>query len=453
MEQIKVVLRDDEIPRQWYNIQADLPKPMSPPLNPGTGKPLGPEDLAPVFPMNLIEQEVSRERWIDIPEPVLEKYLLWRPSPLCRAKNFEKLLDAPVKIYYKNEGVSPAGSHKPNTAIAQAYYNKVFGIKRISTETGAGQWGSALSMACQMFGLECRVFMVRVSYDQKPYRRMMMRTWGAECVASPSELTNAGRKMLAKDQNSPGSLGLAISEAVEDAVTHENTRYSLGSVLNHVLLHQTIIGLEAEKQLKKIGVYPDVVIGCAGGGSNFAGTALPFIRDKIFGKNISVIAAEPTSCPTITKGPFAYDFGDLAQLTPLLAMYTLGHNYVPEPIHAGGLRYHGMAPIVSHLVKEGLVEGRAYNQLETFEVGVKWARAEGFIPAPETCHAIAAVVDEARRAKEEGKEKIILFNWSGHGLVDMSAYDAFLSGKLSVHELPEEEIKRALKAIEGLPKP
>lgn len=453
MEQIKVVLRDDEIPRQWYNIQADLPKPMSPPLNPGTGKPLGPEDLAPVFPMNLIEQEVSRERWIDIPEPVLEKYLLWRPSPLCRAKNFEKLLDAPVKIYYKNEGVSPAGSHKPNTAIAQAYYNKVFGIKRISTETGAGQWGSALSMACQMFGLECRVFMVRVSYDQKPYRRMMMRTWGAECVASPSELTSAGRKMLAKDQNSPGSLGLAISEAVEDAVTHENTRYSLGSVLNHVLLHQTIIGLEAEKQLKKIGVYPDVVIGCAGGGSNFAGTALPFIRDKIFGKNISVIAAEPTSCPTITKGPFAYDFGDLAQLTPLLAMYTLGHNYVPEPIHAGGLRYHGMAPIVSHLVKEGLVEGRAYNQLETFEVGVKWARAEGFIPAPETCHAIAAVVDEARRAKEEGKEKIILFNWSGHGLVDMSAYDAFLSGKLSVHELPEEEIKRALKAIEGLPKP
>jgi tryptophan synthase beta chain len=282
---------------------------------------------------------------------------------------------------------------------------------------------------------------------------MMMRTWGAECVASPSELTNAGRNMLAKDPHSPGSLGLAISEAVEDAVTHKNTRYSLGSVLNHVLLHQTIIGLEAEKQMKKIGVYPDVVIGCAGGGSNFAGTAMPFIRDKIFGKNISVIAAEPTSCPTITRGPFAYDFGDLAQLTPLLAMYTLGHNYVPEPIHAGGLRYHGMAPIVSHLVKEGMVEGRAYNQLETFEVGVKWARAEGFIPAPETCHAIAAVVDEARRAKEEGKEKIILFNWSGHGLVDMSAYDAFLSGKLSIHELPEEEIKRALKVIEGLPKP
>ncbi len=453
MEPTKVLLNEDEMPRQWYNIQADLPKPMSPPLHPGTGKPVGPDDLAPVFPMNLIEQEVSRERWIDIPEPVLEKYLLWRPSPLYRAKNFEKLLDAPVKIYYKNEGVSPAGSHKPNTAIAQAYYNKIFGIKRLATETGAGQWGSALSMACAMFGLECRVFMVRVSYDQKPYRRMMMKTWGAECIPSPSELTNAGRNVLAKNPDSPGSLGIAISEAVEDAVTHENTRYSLGSVLNHVLLHQTIIGLEAEKQMKKIGVYPDVVMGCAGGGSNFGGIALPFVRDKIFGKKISIVAAEPTSCPTITRGPFAYDFGDLAQMTPLLPMHTLGHDYVPEPIHAGGLRYHGMAPIVSHLVKEGLVEGRAYNQLETFEAGIKWARTEGFIPAPETCHAIAAVVDEARRAKEEGKEKVILFNWSGHGLVDMAAYDAYLSGKLSVHELPEEEIQRALKCIEGLPKP
>lgn len=453
MEQIKVVLQDDEIPRQWYNIQADLPKPMCPPLNPGTGKPLAPEDLAPVFPMNLIEQEASQERWIDIPEPVLEKYLLWRPSPLYRAKNFEKLLDAPVKIFYKNEGVSPAGSHKPNTAIAQAYYNKVFGIKRISTETGAGQWGSALSMACQMFGLECRVFMVRVSYEQKPYRRMMMKTWGAECIPSPSNLTNAGRNVLAQHPDSPGSLGIAISEAVEDAVTHENTRYALGSVLNHVLLHQTIIGLEAEKQLKKAGVYPDVVLGCAGGGSNFAGIALPFVRDKIFGKNVSIVAAEPASCPTLTKGPFAYDFGDLAQLTPLLPMHTLGHDYVPEPIHAGGLRYHGMAPIVSHLVKEKMVEARSYNQIETFEAGIKWARSEGFIPAPETCHAIAAVVDEARRAREEGKEKVILFNWSGHGLVDMAAYDAFLSGKLSVHELPEEEIQRALKALDGLPKP
>jgi tryptophan synthase beta chain len=453
MEQIKVLLNDDEIPRQWYNIQADLPKPMSPPLHPGTGKPLAPEDLAPVFPMNLIEQEVSRERWIDIPEPVLEKYLLWRPSPLQRAVNFEKLLDAPVKIYYKNEGVSPAGSHKPNTAIPQAYYNKIFGIKRLSTETGAGQWGSALSMACQMFGLECRVFMVKVSYDQKPYRRIMMKTWGAECIASPSTETNAGRNVLAKDPNSPGSLGIAISEAVEHAVTHENTRYSLGSVLNHVLMHQTIIGLEAEKQFAKIGVYPDVVMGCAGGGSNFGGISLPFVRDKIAGKKVSIVAAEPASCPTITRGPFAYDFGDLAQMTPLLPMHTLGHDYVPEPIHAGGLRYHGMAPIVSHLVKEGFVEARAYNQIETFEAGIKWARSEGFIPAPETCHAIAAVMDEARRAKEEGKEKVILFNWSGHGLVDMAAYDAYLSGKLEAHELPEEEIKRALKAIEGFPKP
>ena len=453
MEQIKVLLNDNEIPRQWYNIQADLPKPMHPPLHPGTGKPVGPDDLAPIFPMNLIEQEVSRERWIDIPEPVLEKYLLWRPSPLYRAINFEKLLDAPVKIYYKNEGVSPAGSHKPNTAIPQAYYNKVFGIKNLATETGAGQWGSALSMACQMFGLACRVFMVRVSYDQKPYRRMMMNTWGAECIPSPSNETNAGRNVLANNPDSPGSLGIAISEAVEYAVTHENTRYSLGSVLNHVLMHQTIIGLEAQKQLEKIGVYPDVVMGCAGGGSNLAGISLPFVRDKIFGKKVSVVASEPTSCPTLTRGPFAYDFGDQAKMTPLLPMHTLGHDYIPEPIHAGGLRYHGMAPIISHLVNEGFIEARAYNQMETFDAGVKWARSEGFIPAPETAHAIASVVDEARRAKEEGKEKVILFNWSGHGLVDLAAYDAYLSGKLSAHELPEEEILRALKAIEGFPKP
>jgi len=453
MEQTKVVLNDDEIPRQWYNIQADLPKPLSPPLHPGTGQPVGPDDLAPIFPMNIVAQEVSQERWIDIPEPVLEKYLLWRPSPLYRAHNFEKLLGAPVKIYYKYEGVSPAGSHKPNAAIPQAYYNKVFGIKRLTTETGAGQWGSALSMACQMFGLECRVFMVKVSYDQKPYRRIMMKTWGAECIASPSEMTNAGRNVLAKYPNSPGSLGIAISEAVEDAVTHENSRYSLGSVLNHVLMYQTIIGLEAQKQFEKIGVYPDVVMGCAGGGSNFGGIALPFVRDKIFGRQVDIVAAEPASCPTITKGPFAYDFGDLAQMTPLLAMHTLGHDYVPEPIHAGGLRYHGMAPIVSHLVNEGLMSARAYNQLATFDAGVKWARSEGFIPAPETCHAIAAVVDEAARAKEEGKEKVILFNFSGHGLVDLTAYDDYLSGRLVSHELPDEEIQRALKAIEGFPKP
>jgi tryptophan synthase beta chain len=453
MEQLKVVLEDKEIPRQWYNIQADLPTPMSPPLHPGTGKPVGPDDLAPIFPMNLIEQEVSRERWIDIPEAVLEKYLLWRPSPLYRAKNLEKLLDAPVKIYYKNEGVSPAGSHKPNTAIAQAYYNKVFGTKRISTETGAGQWGSALSMACQMFGIECRVFMVKVSYEQKPYRRMMMQTWGANCFASPSNLTQAGRNILAAHPDSPGSLGIAISEAIEDVVGDKDARYALGSVLNHVLLHQTIIGLEAQKQMAKIDIYPDVVIGCAGGGSNFAGLSLPYVRDKIHGKEVAVVAAEPASCPTLTRGPFAYDFGDTAMTTPLLPMHTLGHDFIPASIHAGGLRYHGMAPIVSHLLKEGLIEARAYNQIETFTAGINWARSEGFIPAPETNHAIAAVVQEAMRAKEEGKEKVILFNWSGHGLVDLPAYDAFLSGRLAPNELPEEEIQRALKAIEGFPKP
>lgn len=453
MEQVKVVLNDDEISRQWYNIQADLPKPMSPPLNPGTGKPVGPDDLAPVFPMNLIEQEVSQKRWIDIPDEVLQKYLLWRPTPLCRALNFEKLLNAPVKIYYKNEGVSPAGSHKPNTAIPQAYYNKVFGIKRLATETGAGQWGSALAMACRMFDLECRVFMVRVSYEQKPYRRMMMNVWGAECIPSPSTMTNAGRQVLASHPDSPGSLGIAISEAVEDAVTHENSRYSLGSVLNHVLMHQTVIGLEAQKQMEKIGLYPDVVIGCAGGGSNFAGISLPFVRDKIHGKKVNIIGAEPSSCPTMTRGPFAYDFGDLAKMTPLLPMYTLGHDFVPAPIHAGGLRYHGMAPIVSHLVREGLMEARAYHQIDTFDAGVKWARTEGYIPAPETNHAIAAVVDEAMRAKEEGKEKVILFDWSGHGMVDLAAYDAYFSGKLAPYELPEEEIERALRAIEGFPKP
>jgi tryptophan synthase beta chain len=453
MQQLKVFLDESEIPRQWYNILADMPSPMSPPLHPGTGQPVGPDDLAPVFPMNLIEQEVSTERWIDIPEEVLEKYLLWRPTPLYRARNFEKLLDAPVQIYYKNEGVSPPGSHKPNTAVPQAYYNKAFGIERLSTETGAGQWGSALSMACQMFGLECRVFMVRVSYEQKPYRRMMMMTWGANCIPSPSDLTQAGKKILAEDPDSPGSLGIAISEAIEDAVADEKARYSLGSVLNHVLLHQTIVGLEAQKQLEKIGVYPDVVLGCAGGGSNFGGICLPYVRDKIHGKDISIIAAEPTSCPTMTRGPFAYDFGDTARTTPLLPMHTLGHDFVPAPIHAGGLRYHGMAPIISHLVKEEIIEPRAFDQMETFSAGIQWARTEGFISAPETNHAIAAVVQEAQRAKEEGKEKVILFNWSGHGLVDLAAYDAFMTEKLTHYDLPEEEMKRALTCIEGLPCP
>ncbi|HQK79933.1 MAG TPA: TrpB-like pyridoxal phosphate-dependent enzyme, partial [Syntrophales bacterium] len=367
--------------------------------------------------------------------------------------NFEKLLDAPVKIFYKNEGASPAGSHKPNTAIPQAYYNKAFGIKRLSTETGAGQWGSALSMACQMFGLECRVFMVRVSYEQKPYRRMMMNVWGAECIPSPSNITEAGRNVLAEHPDSPGSLGIAISEAIEDAVSHPGSRYSLGSVLNHVLLHQTIVGLESQKQFAKLGLYPDVVMGCAGGGSNFAGISLPYVRDRIHGKDVRIVGAEPTACPTLTRGPFAYDFGDLAKKTPLLPMYTLGHDYVPAPIHAGGLRYHGMAPIVSHLLKENLIEARAYHQLDTFQAGVMWARSEGFIPAPETNHVIAAVVDEARRAKEEGKEKVILFNWSGHGMVDLASYEAYLTGKLIPHELPDEEIDRALRAIEGFPKP
>ena len=453
MKQTKVFLNENEMPRQWYNIMADLPTPMSPPLHPGTGQPVGPDDLAPVFPMNLIEQEVSTERWIDIPEPVLDKLSLWRPSPLYRARNFEKLLDAPVKIYYKNEGVSPPGSHKPNTAVAQAYYNKVFGIKRLSTETGAGQWGSALSMACQMFGLECRVFMVKISYEQKPYRRLMMMTWGADCIPSPSNLTQAGRKILEDHPDSPGSLGMAISEAIEDAVGDKEARYSLGSVLNHVLLHQTIIGLEAQKQLEKIGDYPDIVMGCAGGGSNFAGLCLPFARDKIHGKKVTIVAAEPTSCPTMTRGPFAYDFGDTAMTTPLLPMHTLGHGFVPAPIHAGGLRYHGMAPVLSHLLKEEILEARALDQIETFTAGINWARTEGFIPAPETNHAIAAVVQEAQKAKEEGKEKTILFNWSGHGLVDLAAYDAFLSGKLKKYELPEEELQKALKSIEGLPKP
>ncbi|MDX9745200.1 MAG: TrpB-like pyridoxal phosphate-dependent enzyme [Syntrophales bacterium] len=453
MEQMKVILEDQEIPRQWYNIQADLPTPLRPPLHPATGKPVGPDDLAPIFPMNIIEQEVSRERWLDIPEDVLAKYLLWRPSPLRRARNFEKCLDAPVRIYYKDEGVSPAGSHKPNAAIPMAYYNKVFGTKRMATETGAGQWGSALGMACQMFGLQCRVYMVKVSYNQKPYRRMLMNAWGAECLSSPSDQTATGRKILSDDPDSPGSLGIAISEAIEDAVTHPNTKYGLGSVLNHVLVYQSIIGLEAEKQMAKIGEYPDVVLGCAGGGSNFAGISLPFVRDKIHGKKVSVVAAEPTSCPSLTRGPFAYDFGDIAQTTPLLAMHTLGHDFVPAPIHAGGLRYHGMAPIVSHLLVEGLIEARSYDQVETFDAGVKWARSEGFLPAPETNHVIAAVVQEAARAREEGKEKVILFNWSGHGLIDLSSYDSYLSGQLTPYELPEAEIERALRTIQGFPKP
>ena len=453
MEIKKIFLSESEMPRQWYNVLPDLPTPMEPPLHPGTGQPVGPDDLAPIFPMPLIEQEVSQENYIDIPEEVLEKYLLWRPTPLYRAYSLEKHLETPAKIYFKNEGVSPAGSHKPNTALAQAYYNKISGTKRITTETGAGQWGSALSMCCALFGLECKVYMVKVSFNQKPYRRIMMETWGANCVPSPSNETKAGQTILEKDPESPGSLGIAISEAVEAAVTAEGSKYSLGSVLNHVLLHQTINGLECLKQLEIAGDYPDVVIGCAGGGSNFAGNCLPFVRDKINGKEIDIIAVEPASCPTMTRGPFAYDFGDTVQMTPLLPMYTLGHSFVPAPIHAGGLRYHGMAPIVSQLLLDNLIRAEAIPQLETFQAGITFANTEGFISAPETNHAVACTIREAIKAKEEGKEKVILFNWSGHGLVDMAAYEDYLSGKLSDHALPEDEIHRALRDIDPLPKP
>ena len=449
----KIVLPESEMPRQWYNIQADLPTPLEPPLNPATKKPVLPEDLAPIFPMPLIEQEASRERWIDIPEEVLDKYTIWRPSPLYRAYNLEKYLDTPAKIYFKNEGVSPAGSHKPNTAVPQAYYNKISGTKKIYTETGAGQWGSALSFCCAMFDIECKVFMVRISFDHKPYRRLMMETWGATCVASPSNETNTGRAILAKTPDSPGSLGMAISEAIECAAIEEDAKYSLGSVLNHVMLHQTINGLECQKQLKIAGDYPDIIIGCSGGGSNFAGMILPFIRDKINGKNIDIIGVEPASCPTMTRGPFAYDFGDTAQMTPLLPMHTLGHNFVPEAIHAGGLRYHGMSPIISQLLVSNIIRAESIQQLETFEAGIKFAKTEGFISAPETNHAIALTIREALKAKEEGKEKVILFNWSGHGLVDMAAYDAYLTGKLANHSLGTDKIEKALADIEPFPKP
>jgi tryptophan synthase beta chain len=448
----KFQLSEDQIPRQWYNIQADLPTPLDPPLGPD-GKPIGPEALAPVFPMNLIEQEVSTERWIDIPEPVLDIYAKWRPSPLYRAHALEAALNCPVKIYYKNEGVSPAGSHKPNTAVPQAYYNKVFGIKRLTTETGAGQWGSALAMACAFFGLECKVYMVRISFDQKPFRKMMMAVWGAECVASPSNQTQSGREVLARDPDTPGSLGIAISEAVEEAVQREDTRYSLGSVLNHVMLHQTVIGLEAKKQMEMAGDYPDVVIGCVGGGSNFGGLAFPFVLDKIHGKDLEIIPVEPKACPTMTRGPFSYDHGDCAGLTPLMPMHSLGHRFIPRPIHAGGLRYHGVSPLVSRLILDGLIAPQAYYQGDCYEAAMLWAKTEGFISAPETSHAIAATIAEAKKAKEEGKQKTILFNWSGHGLMDLVGYDKYLQGQLKDVELSEAELQEGLACMEGLPKP
>jgi tryptophan synthase beta chain len=453
--QTKVFLSEREIPRRWYNLAADLPNPLQPPLGPD-GKPVSPDQLAPVFPMNLIEQEVSQKRWIKIPEEVLDLLYRWRPAPLHRAVNLEKHLGTPAKIYFKNESNSPAGSHKPNTAVAQAWYNKKFGIKKLTTETGAGQWGSALAFACALVGLECKVFMVRISYDQKPYRKIMMQTWGGKCIPSPSNETKAGRDVLAKHPDTPGSLGIAISEAIEAAVTDPTgqTRYSLGSVLNHVLLHQTIIGLEAKKQLEKMGVKKvDIVIGCVGGGSNFAGLAFPFTCDKINGANIEIIPVEPTSCPTLTKAPFVYDHGDIAKMTPLLPMYSLGHSFVPEPIHAGGLRYHGMAPLVSQGVVEGLFTPMAIPQLECYKAAITFARTEGIIIAPETSHAVAATIRKAKQAKEEGKEKTILFNLSGNGFLDLGGYDKYLQGQLQDHELSKEEIDSAMAEISHYPKP
>ncbi|MDD5222722.1 MAG: TrpB-like pyridoxal phosphate-dependent enzyme [bacterium] len=447
--EVKILLKESEMPKEWYNIMPDLPSPLPPPLHPGTKKPVGPDDLKAIFPMALIEQEMSPERWIKIPEEVLKIYTLWRPSPVYRALRLEEALKSPAKIYYKYEGVSPAGSHKPNTAVPQAYYNKKEGIKRIATETGAGQWGSALCFATRLFGMECTVYMVKVSYEQKPYRRSMMETWGGKVIPSPSNLTNAGKQILAGDPNSPGSLGIAISEAVEDAATHPDTNYSLGSVLNHVCLHQTIIGMEAKKQLAMVGDYPDVVIGCVGGGSNFAGMAIPFVQDKLAGKKVRCLGVEPAVCPSLTRGIYAYDFGDAVGLTPLLKMYTLGHSFVPPRIHAGGLRYHGDAPLLCHLLKLGLVEAKAYTQRPVFEAAVTFARAEGIIMAPESAHACKAVFDEVERCKQEGKKETILFNLSGHGLVDMAAYDDYFSGKMQDVALSESELK---KAMADLPK-
>ena len=451
MRQTKIVLSDKEIPTKWYNIMADMPNLPKPPLHPGTKQPVGPDDLTPIFSMALIEQEMTQERWIDIPEEVLDIYSLWRPAPLFRAHRLEKLLGTPAKIYYKYEGVSPAGSHKPNTAIPQAYYNKKAGMKRIATETGAGQWGTSMALAGKLFGLDVTVYMVKVSYGQKPYRRIMMETWGATVHASPSNTTNSGRKILELDPNNSGSLGIAISEAVEDAATHSDTNYALGSVLNHVCLHQTVIGLEAKKQLELVGDYPDIVIGCCGGGSNLAGVAFPFLHDKIKGnrKDVRIIAVEPTSCPTLTKGEFRYDFGDVAGFTPLMTMYTLGHDFMPSGIHAGGLRYHGDSPLVSQLYHDKLIEAQAYHQRTVFEAAMQFANTEAIIPAPESAHAIRAAINEALRAKEEGKEKTILFNLSGHGYLDLQAYADYREGKLMDHEHPEEDIR---KSLEKLPK-
>jgi tryptophan synthase beta chain len=430
-EHSKFLLADSQIPPVWVNVLPLLPEPLAPPLNPQTRAPLRPEDLQAIFPMEVIEQEFSPHPEIDIPGEVMDIYRLWRATPLFRARRLEKALDTPAHIYYKYEGTSPAGSHKPNTAVPQAFYNKRAGIRRLATETGAGQWGSALSLACQLFGLECTVYMVRVSYDQKPYRRMMMHTWGAEVFASPSEHTNSGRAMLAQSPDSPGSLGIAISEAVEDAATHSDTNYSLGSVLNHVLLHQTVIGQEAKLQMAQAGEEPEVVIGCFGGGSNFGGLALPYVIDRLAGKGPRIVAVEPSACPSLTQGRFEYDYGDTAKLTPLVKMYTLGHEFVPPGIHAGGLRYHGASPLISHLAHLGHIEARAYSQVPVFDAAVQFARTEGILPAPESSHAIRAAVDEALLAREEGRARTILFCLSGHGHFDLAAYENYLSGKLA----------------------
>ncbi len=447
MSDTKILLEEKDIPTHWYNVVADMPNRPAPPLGPD-GKPIGPEALTAIFPMALIEQEVSAERWIPIPEEVREAYRMWRPSPMFRAHRLEQALGTPAKIYYKYEGVSPAGSHKPNTALPQAWYNKQAGIKRLSTETGAGQWGSSLALVGQMFGIEVRVYMVKVSYQQKPFRRSMMQTWGAEVFASPTSMTESGRRILAEHPDSPGSLGIAISEAVEEAASRPDTNYSLGSVLNHVCLHQTVIGLEAKKQFEKIGEYPDMVFACCGGGSNFAGTAFPFLADKAAGdpkaKNLRLVAAEPTSCPTLTKGHYAYDFGDAVGLTPLMLMYTLGHDFVPPGIHAGGLRYHGDSPLVSQLYHEKLIEAVAVPQLATFEAGVQFARTEGIIPAPQDDNAIRACIDEALQCKQTGEAKVLFFNLSGHGHFDMASYDKYFAGELEDFAYPEEAIQAAL---------
>lgn len=449
MERTKYILDEADMPTRWYNVIPDLPEPPPPPLHPGTREPVGPDDLAPLFPQALIAQEVTTDRYVDIPEEVLDVYRLWRPSPLFRARRLEKALGTPARIYYKYEGVSPVGSHKPNTAVPQAFYNAAEGVTRLTTETGAGQWGSALAFACATFGLECEVWQVRASYDQKPYRKLMMETYGATVHPSPSELTESGRAILAADPGSPGSLGIAISEAVEQAAQAENTRYALGSVLNHVLLHQTIIGEEALKQFELAGDTPDLLVGCTGGGSNFGGLAFPFLREKLAGRMDPVIrAVEPAACPTLTRGKYAYDFGDTAGLTPLLKMHTLGHDFIPDPIHAGGLRYHGMSPLISHIHELGLIDAIAVGQQDCFAAGVRFARAEGIIPAPEPTHALAACIQEALRCKETGEEKVILTALCGHAHLDLPAYGAYLAGDMVDNALPDSVLE---KSLAGLP--